>query len=946
LAGELSWVCFKVLETAWVLTGAVAASLGHYASLLALAAFGYVALKLICAVRPGYLVKAFYRVKSRIVFACSTRHDDFLRRAFQKKAPALLEARRRPQFGWHSHANAALTRTVIHDWIDDVVDHSGAQSYTISMSKGDQASTKKGQRLAYWDVDTRSEYRFDNLADNDIVLFKDSDYHEDDINSYLDGHNVLIATVCPIRPGGTVGGDISYRFVDDNFDMVVDGYANYHHRLWDYRKDTAYVLHWFGAVLYHIDTIRLDPLRVVVAATPITTIWGPVGWLAFRSNPIRRLKVHRDSFSVITETIGDSILHHVTDNGSPFAATISQQGLMSLLETERQSQYHKATASLTLFDTRNRLKEETHHLASGRKEIPGDEITLIHRYYFSWKKSNGLVAAPRGVVELHNYFPASAGVDEAPKPTMTAKIPSLFDKMSAALGPSRCYTQDLKTIEDRVLKVRNNTPTPGYHKKYMREFVDLLVTRRHTAEPWPLHAVLETQARPSQRATFEKVSGTVDMDIPSKPSAFMKVEASQHGKAARNITPMDASHRTRFAAYAKVVSELMQTQHWCAVGDHPRSIAERVHSKVKPSQWVVLSDFSKMDGSSGDLAHELLTTIYHAVFDPKYHNDIDFLLKETLNKNIITAEGVKYNSGKSTLSGCLNTTQRSTLPNAYLNYVTLRKMGHRPERAWARLGLYCGDDGLSPDSDAKLFTQVCAEVGYTVTNEVATSRVDCENPTRVNFLSRFFVDAWTGPESVCDPRRVLARAHLVNGPPSMSNKEYAGRMMNKAVGQLQMDADTPLVSDFMRAILRAVDSFGKAEWDFPDERPYYSNAETQWPQLKSWDNQHIVCELLGIDDSHLARLCAQLAEVRTFDDFDNVTQLHAPRIGSFPIVLAGDVWHDQPPADVTQQPPPTLTFENENQASRKCQARASQAQSPTPREAAPRGPCEFVAGRH
>jgi hypothetical protein len=849
--------------------------------------------------------------------------------------------------GWHSHADAALTRTCIHDWLDDVVAKSGHLSYTISMSAGDQKTTKRGQRLAYWDVDTRSEYRYDTMGTDDIILFKDSDYHECDINGYLDGHNVLIATVLPLKPGGTVGGDITYRFSGNRFDMSVSGYAKYQHELWDYRTDTAYVHHWFGSVLYHIDTIRLDELRVITAATPISTIWGPVGWFAFRSNPIRRLEVSRGEFNVITELVGDSILHHVADDNSPFTTTVSQQGLMSLLETERQTQSHKTTATLSLFDTKNRLREETYN-SPRPNGTPCDEMTLIHRYYFTWKKLQAVVDVKRGVIELNNFFPADTSPDEAPKPTMTAKIPSLFDKMSCALGPSRCRNQDLKTIEYRLEKVRNTTPTPSYHKKYMREFVDLLVPVRHAAEPWPLGAVLETQAKPSQRAGFEKISGTVEAAIPSRPSAFMKVEASRHAKAARNITPMDASHRTRFAAFAKVVSAIMQKQHWCAVGDHPKSISDRVFAKVAPSLWVLLDDFDKMDGSSGDLSKELLEEIYHAVFSLHYHEEVDQLLAETLNKNITTAEGVHYKSGKSTLSGCLNTTQRSTLPNAYLHFVMFRKMGHRPRDAWAKLGLYCGDDGLTPGGDAKIFNKICREVGFSVTSDVATAIPDPENPVRVNFLSRFYNDAWSGPESVCDPGRVLSRAHLVNGNPAMmTDKEYAGRMANKAIGQLQMDADTPLVSDYMRAILRAVENFGKVERDFPEERPYYSNAETQWPQLKSWNNFSLVAELMEKDDAHITNICAQLAEVKTFDDFFNVTQIHAPRQNNFDVVVGGDVW-PAIPADVKQLPPPaTITIQDET---RETQCRE---ETPTDQAAGEDQPTgaqsisgESLAGRH
>lgn len=820
-------------------------------------------------------------LRSRLIGAFRVGCDQTLRMTFQRKIGQLAgPVSYRPQLGYHSHPEAALTRTRIFDVIDDIVSQSGVDSYSVSMSANEQKSGQRGSRYYYWSKDLRSDVRNDEVRPTDVYTMKDVDYHIPNINQFLDGHSVIAATLLPSQSAGTVGPDAAYCFEDNQLRMVVSGCAEYKHMLWDYRRDEAYVKHWWGGVEYHVDVFMLDPIRAVVCATPVCVIYGPVAWL-FPETPITRMAPLEGGFNTVTRFDKGNVVHSIADNGSFFATEITHQELLSLATRRCEKTQGKP---LALYDTKTSLTEgslwSTPDFVHSRN---GDAKTLVHRYVNArWH----LMAMPRliaaGFRDTTTYIPASTPPDEPVKATMTARFPCLYGPESHSLAPAKCREQDVATVKTRITDLHNPTPTPGNIKKYMIEFVRMLVEPNELI-PLDVDAVSDLQNRPSQRAGFEQRATVMDVEMPAKPSAFMKKEPVADGKPARNITTLDAVYRTQYSRYTLPLSRALKRHAWYVSGRNPDEIARGVHSAVSRSKCVQESDFSKMDGTTPIMTTELVELVFKRGFTPEHAAEANRLNRLTLNMKVYTTEGITYDTGVGTLSGRPDTSIRSTLTNGFLNYCANRIRSMRPKDAWARLGLYSGDDGLTPDGCFDTFQKVCKSVGYKVTN---TTRVPGDYMT---FLGRIYLNAWAGPESVCDVKRILRRFPLVIGD-NLTAAEYDDRLISKATGLLVTDPETPVVGDMCRAVLRIKSDVATGRF-YESECSHASRfKESPYPQRPLADNVEVCAELLETDTTTVERIMDILNTATTQNDLlPAVGWLNCERDSTFPIIVDGDL---------------------------------------------------------
>lgn len=207
----------------------------------------------------------------------------------------------------------------------------------------------------------------------------------------------------------------------------------------------------------------------------------------------------------------------------------------------------------------------------------------------------------------------------------------------------------------------------------------------------------------------------------------------------------------------------------------------------------------------------------------------------------------------------------------------------RAETAWKQLGLYSGDDGLTPDGCFDTFSKVCKSVGYKVTN---TTRIPGDYLT---FLGRVYIDAWSGPESICDVKRILRRFPLVLGD-ALPDAEYDDRLISKATGLLVNDPNTPVVSDMCRAVLRIKSDVATGRF-YEEECGYYSQfKESPYPQRPQSENISLCAELLDTDTATVERIIDLVNRANTQEDLlPAVGWLHCARDSTFPIIVDGDV---------------------------------------------------------
>jgi hypothetical protein len=853
---------------------------------------------------PHRRVRLVEFVRTFLVSFFRRPHPQEVRKAFMRCVAKVQDDNYRPQLGYHSHPEAAQTRTRMSNFIDDlIVFEIGAEPYAVSMSSAEQRSGIDGSRTFHWAKDLRSDMRHDPVRSTHVYTMKDVDYHIPDVNDYLDGHSLLISTIMPQQVAGQVGPDASFCFRDNRLQMYINGYASFDHEIWDYRRDEAYVHFWWGAVEYHVDSYRVDDTRALVCISPVCTIYGPAGWL-FPETPIKRLRPLDNGFNTLTRLEAGNVVYSIADDGSFFGTNITHQELLSLA-TRRQE---KANGKpLMLYDTKASLTEGTLWSDPSFSHTKnGDAKTLVHRYIHS----RPYIAPPvpyAGRRDLVTYHPASTPPDEEVKPTMTARFPNLYGPESHALAPASCREQDVATVKTRITDLHNNKKTPGYIRRYMFEFVRSVV-EPNSVEPLDIDAVRELQNRPSQRSGFDQFSALMDVVLPPKPSSFMKKESVADGKPARNITQMDPVYRVNYSRYTIPLANALKRHCWYVSGRNPQEIANLVHAKVRGASCVQESDFKKMDGTTPIMTTDLVEAVMIRAYGEQYHAEIRRYNRDTINKPVTTTHGVRYNTGVGTLSGRPDTSIRSTLTNAFLNYCACRQRGFSETESHGRLGLYSGDDGLTPDGHFETFRRVCSSVGYSVTNE------ERKPGDTMTFLGRIYLDAWSGPESICDVKRILRRLPLVIGG-DISDVEYNDRLRAKAEGLLVTDPETPVVVDACRAILRLVPR-GNGTAHQNEQSWWARYRESPFPQ-RSWaENVSFVANALDTTTATVDHITNEYMNATTVEQLCSMVGiLSCARDSDFPVIVGGEIINESkagivkepaaPPNDETADAPQT-----------------------------------------
>jgi hypothetical protein len=595
-----------------------------------------------------------------------------------------------------------------------------------------------GTREFYWAKDLHISACDDHPQDDDAIILIDVDYYVD-MRAFLLQHPrniVLLYTFTPTDAAKN-DGQYSYRF-DENNNVVttVAGGGTYSHQLWDYSFDAFTVSNATCTIAYHIERRPVvdDQNRVVPDRTMLAFI--PDAYWTFPMNLVVRSLVDTPVLQRF-KPVKDGFVAFDVQTKEGLATTISQLGTYTCTSVWRNQldavKATKDTSSLKLAVTTTMRHVEEHVDAAIVTAYLQSQQVLIHP----------ICIPPSNHIREYQYWTHSYDDDATPSlhSFMDPVVPECF-------APKNSKANDEVTIAKRIKEVSCSTEADGFTLQAMEEFIALLVPEAHQAVPFDADVVWERQNRPSQQRILEQASQAPFYH--KVISSFMKKEAYSEPKDPRNISTIPGVDKLKYSCYTYAAAEVFKLMPWYAFGQMPRVIANRVATICSNASFIDQSDFSRMDGRVSPAARTLERLFMLRLFKKEYHADLRELLQSQFGLVGYTTHHVKYEQGTSRASGSPETSIFNTLLNAFVAYLAFRRTKNpygylTPTEAWARLGIYGGDDGLTANLDPKCHTAAAKKMG-----QVLTVDVKKRGEVYVSFLARIYSPfVWTGSPSSC-----------------------------------------------------------------------------------------------------------------------------------------------------------------------------------------------------
>jgi hypothetical protein len=810
---------------------------------------GYCCRKIIVSAFHQWVGTASY---SWVVDRVSKRHVSTLREEFRR----ITWGPCAPPVPTHSHKEAADDRGSATIMLNNFIQRAGYTPYSVSQSNKDQRLGIPGVRCFHFTKDAGMEYRRDELIKSSAFKFEDVDYYVDMKKVMSYGRPIFMYTWCPRRVAGETLNGCYTTHINNEVELIVNGGARYRHQLWDYDTDCVTVDRWWGTVIYNVEAARTTGDRRIVGLFPVRTIYGPLGWFLPGKRIERRVLIAGGM--AVNRFFDDEKKEHKVN------VSISVPGLFSdaclpdaVLTAAMQRAVSKGMDKVTTSDIERMV------LTCGVKQPE-----LISSMLYFIRNSVGVYAGitvktgcgdvgPMSTADI-NYQTMSPLVTE--DGTITGRVISV-PFCSGNVAPVRSFNNDTSCVLGRITNTRNDVTTlPNKFHEYIAEFLDQLIPDRlkHAGVPLNNEEVEEHQNRPTQRRQWLDVqhfSRTLSRVVKS----FQKAETYPKVTFPRNISTLNADHRTRYSSYIYQISkELLKPCPWYAFGKTPVEIAEEVQRVVRGAKHVDPSDYTSWDGTHSKMLVEFEQQLGKTFFHPDYHAEWDELILSQYKAPAITKQGVRYNTGYSRLSGSSDTSAFNSVDNALIAFIVLREMGNEADEAWKKLGLYGGDDGLTADTNTTVYSRVASRMGHTI----KIDKIKAGRP--VPFLGRYYLDPWTCDYSVIDIQRQVRRLHLTTSPETVPNRLA---MVRKAQGYLITDRHTPFLSEWAHRVIEQFPEWVSAsQYDelLRTDRSWFSQYDlsVQFPQdphrTLAWG---FAAEQLGVSVGDLMGYCEDLKNV-------------------------------------------------------------------------------------
>lgn len=778
----------------------------------------------------------------------------------------------------HTHGDSAASRSAGSSACAAYALANNRIPFYLSMSASDQRADREGERTMHWAKDFNAEPRTDQPGPNSMLVMIDVDEHIEDLPGLLHHHN-LPTIMYTFQPSAAAGCFKDYRYTfdkDNNVVYSVAGGGEYVHKVWNYGPDTLVMRKklfslTYAKSIFTVEKRYVDENHQIVLLTPLAK-FGLLGCILsynVSGTDLERLKPVTKDFirlEVARSKVGDNEYEHKSTTarvGTYNAAVVDIVDDNAIAAVARSS-----SEKLNLFQIKSAIPKIEHAAA----------VTLLE--YHREKRTE---IAPRVVVPtdaVNNYtFNPTPFIDEKPSvtPFMAPIIPECY-------APTVSVENEQAMIKERITKLKKEPDSLGEKEmKYAFEFCELLKKELGILEPHDEEAVASKLNRPSQRKITEEAS-LCDV-LPDVIKSFMKKEAYQKTGAPRPIATINGKVKFEYSAFTYAVSEALKKTSWYAFGRTPKKIAERVSAICQIAKHVINTDLSRFDGRVNRSSRQLEEMIMTTLFPKKYHKKMLELMRKQYGQKGVTRLGVKYKNGYNRQSGSPETAILNTILNVFMAYVCFRESGCEPDEAYAKLGVYGGDDGVTPDVDAKLYTEVCGRFGHVLEAEVIL-----RGKGGVSFLSRMYSPSvWFGSTNSCaDIARAASKMHV-----SVSNNISAlDKLFEKCYALSLTDSETPIIGPFVK---RVVELSGKGASEYKNILDIWNSEtpiEEQYPNADhdSWMHTILVGQKLdGFDDVRYRTWlssCTELSQLLCCPEFIDKKEIKPIDV---PVKVNGDL---------------------------------------------------------
>jgi len=774
----------------------------------------------------------------------------------------------------HSHAIAARARNSADLTICLFIKSQHYQPYSVQMSSRDVLSGINGSLFWFWlrDTDTGYERRDHYDPTKHIIKMINVDYYVNWKHFLTGSHTFLLYTFTPSSSAGKTSNYTWCTNSDNTVTMSVQGGGKYTHELWDYSVDQIVNVSNGYTWVYKVETVRLTTNSVVnkTLVNSDSSLWSIV--LITFVNKLRtplelnklslvRRKLAFPKFAMTKYQTARGVKFSVSHFGDTVSTKIKSAIITSVVAKVKSQKIkvdlHTVTNVVQAFYLRRTHEDESAKIKFETKVARVSTMLFMIHEALPEFKDVSLNSMSTSTAQASTAL-ASGPIEVLYELKVSGRV--LFPPIIPGGSiPTRCIANDRWCLTERVTKPRNETPYPMKYHGFIQDFIDYITT---DLTPLTLEDVYKRQERPSQRVRNDHAAHSVHVSRGTIKS-FQKAEPYPKATSApRNISTVDNSLNYRYSRFTLALADHLKQFPWYGFSKHPNVVAERVQYIATLATFCLETDFSKFDGHHNQMLYDIEYEILLRCF-PTFANELEDLIKNVGHLKGITMFNIKYSIFGSRISGCPDTSIMNTIINALVAYVCFRVIGLRHDQAIATLGIYGGDDGITPGTDTKVYERTAKDFGLKLT---ATVR-DLLEP--LSFLGRVYPCPRTSLTSICDPIRHLAKINLT----CSNGYTDASCLRNKAEGYLITDRNTPLISELAHFMLRVSRKLEPNSALNVNERNYFSRQvslfEAQLVDDLSYDTKlECISKLINVDSDAIRVYISKIDDWKDLSDVE------------------------------------------------------------------------------
>lgn len=392
------------------------------------------------------------------------------------------------------------------------------------------------------------------------------------------------------------------------------------------------------------------------------------------------------------------------------------------------------------------------------------------------------------------------------------------------------------TVKRRLRKpgnqVKGHVMTPKL-AKYTKEFADQIKIevgaescKDGFLDLYDEDKYIEERSKPQLRK-FQTVQDTYNFNNHDDRTGFLKREIHGKGhKPARPICQFPPESQALGGRIALAYASALKSCSWVGSGQNPSEMTDSVSDVCAGADHVNATDFTAQDATVTLVDRVIELFLLKNLFQPgdkgSLHKIIDDWHYTDYEGRVLYGDPgtkrVKHDFNGSRGSGSPFTTYGNTPLTGLYAYIALRESGLSPEEAYARLGIYSGDDGITANLTAAAASKAAKIMGFIIKSEICTEYIP--------YLGRIWFDPIGGSRSsIQDPLRTLGKLHAT----LLDDEQFTAHesMLLKATCLQITDRDSDFFGPWSKKILEDAgvqqqQSLQAKVLDFPHLHAYFA----------------------------------------------------------------------------------------------------------------------------